>query len=175
MSQADELSKLLELKDRGAITQAEYNAMKRKVLNGGAKSSRFVTIVAGVVAFMILAGLGLKAYESFSGQGRLACDDTDVLTTAAEVSNRVVRGLAAELAFLNPGGGAEDSIIRSISGTKTHFVDQSDGFIVCTGDSHTNAGVKEIGYTVRWIDKSAGKYEVQLESPSDIRQRYSAK
>lgn len=69
MGQADEIERLAGLRDRGVLSEKEFNRAKAKILNGGrAPPSRFMTAVAALVAIMIMAGFLSKFWSSYQAE-----------------------------------------------------------------------------------------------------------
>lgn len=104
MSIADELQKLQELRDEGALTDAEFARAKAKLLEGGAGTETHVTFdpgltraaerytntssaisVVGIIVFVVVAGVILFGACSVMtrGDGRFGdmCDEPNISCT----------------------------------------------------------------------------------------------
>ena len=172
MGLAEELSRLAELKDKGVLTQKEFDRKKKQLLNGGKSgSSKFMTAVAGLVAFMIIGGVALRAVEHF-GQKELACDAPEVQQVVLNAVNQEIDGIRSNFGLLGshmvpPGTQAHDmSEIIQI------HRDEKTGFIACAATTRIGQEQGDVGYTVSWIDRVGGEFWVKLVHHKELGDRY---
>ena len=172
MGLAEELSRLAELKDKGVLTQKEFDRKKKQLLNGGrGGSSRFMTFVAGVILVMIFAGFAVKVYERV-GQKELACDDPEVQQVVLNAVNQEINGIRSNFGLLGshmvpPGTQAHD-----MSEVVEIHRDEKTGFIACAATARIGQEQGDVGYTVSWIDRVGGEFWVQLVHHKELGDRY---
>lgn len=169
MGLAEELSRLAELKDKGVLTQKEFDRKKKQLLNGGRRSSRFVTVVAGFVAFMAIAGFVAKMIEaapevSLPGAGS-ACEIPEVQDT---VLNHITEGNKAAYAEK-----IHDQVTaKSLTDISQVYVNSDTGFTACVSKVVYSGHRGEIGYTVTWVDRTRGEFVLEFSSMNDVLARY---
>lgn len=74
MSQADELEKLSQLKERGVLTEEEFKAKKAEVLTGGIKVKKSRRLLWAMPLIIIGAAGLLNAANDLAGHSKLQCD-----------------------------------------------------------------------------------------------------
>lgn len=75
MSQADELEKLSQLKEKGVLTEEEFNAKKTEILTpSGAKVKKSRRLLWAIPLIIIGAAGLLNAAGDLAGQPKLQCD-----------------------------------------------------------------------------------------------------
>lgn len=171
MGVAEELSRLVELRDRGVLTQKEFDRKKKQILNGGRPgASRLMTWVAGLVAFMILAGFAVKLFEPFAGT-ELGCDTPEVQEKVVTLINQQSASVFSQLGY---GGLAAAMQIHGVGKTHELYRDPKSGFLACLGRTQHARGEGDIGYTVSWQDRSRGEFWVEIANSEVLRARYAA-
>lgn len=170
MGVAEELSRLVELRDRGVLTQKEFDRKKKQILNGGRGASRFMTWVAGLVAFMILAGVAVKLFERFAST-ELACDTPEVQEKVLALINQQSASLFSQLGY---GGLAPAMQIHGIGKTQELYRDPKSGFLACLGRTQHARGEGDIGYTLSWRDRARGEFWVEIANSDVLRARYAS-
>lgn len=75
MSQADELEKLSQLKEKGVLTEEEFNAKKAEILTtGGTKVKKSRRLLWAIPLIIIGAASLLNATGDLAGHSKLQCD-----------------------------------------------------------------------------------------------------
>lgn len=169
MGLAEELSRLAELKDKGVLTQKEFDRKKKQLLNGGRRSSKFVTIVAGFVAFMAIAGLAAKMFEvapdiALPGAGS-ACE-------IAEVQNSVLEYLTVENKSRYAAKIHDQVTAKSLADISEVYVNSGTGFTACVAKVVYSGHQSDIGYTVTWVDRARGEFAFEISSMSSVLAEY---
>lgn len=173
MNLAEELSRLADLRDKGVLTQKEFDRKKKQLLNGGRRSSRFVTIVAGFVAFMAIAGFASKMLEAAPDVvpdiavpgGGSACEIPDVQTA---VLNHLTAGNEAAYAEK-----IHDQVTaRSLTDISEVYVNSGTGFTACVAKVQYSGHQSTTGYTVTWVDRTRGEFVVEFSRMDAILAEY---
>lgn len=169
MGVVEELSRLVELRDRGVLTQKEFDRKKKQILNGGRGPSRFMTWVAGLVAFMILAGGAVKLFERFTGT-EFACDTSEVQEKVVALVNQQSASVFSQFGY---GGLAPAMQIHGIGKSQELYRDPKSGFLACLGRTQHPRGEGDIGYTVSWRNRARGEFWVEIANSDVLRSRYA--
>lgn len=173
MGLAEELSRLAELKDKGVLTQKEFDRKKKQLLNGGRRSSKFVTIVAGFVAFMAIAGFASKMLESppdvvpdiaVPGGGS-ACE-------IPEVQSSVLEYLTVDNKSRYAAKIHDQVTAKSLADISEVYVNSGTGFTACVAKVVYSGHQSDIGYTVTWVDRARGEFAFEISSMSAVLAQY---
>jgi hypothetical protein len=178
MGVAEELSRLAELRDRGVLTQKEFDQKKRQLLKGGkAGPTRLMQFAAGLVAIVILGSFaytGLQKWLSKPDENELACDSPEIIETATNVLNRHVTNLKNQFGIF--GELALPGIqFHGIDDAEELYRDKQSGFIACLATARGTKGEGQIAYTVTWHDRAIGKFWVELANPAQMQKKYSGR
>lgn len=173
MNLAEELSRLAELRDKGVLTQKEFDRKKKQLLNGGRRSSRFVTIVAGFVAFMAIAGFASKMLESAPDVvpdialpgGGSACE-------IPEVQNSVLEYLTANNKARFAAKIHDQVTPRSLTDISQVYVNSGTGFTACVAKVQYSGHEATLGYTVTWVDRARGEFSLEFSSMNAVLAEY---
>lgn len=178
MGVAEELGRLVELRDKGVLTEREFAQKKKQILKGNSPWWRtalmwVIGIWAGVCLLSILVAIFVPAIRNWmAADNGLSCDSPEVKETATNVLNQQVTnlknqfGVFGELAM--PG-----TQFHGIGDTEELYRDKDSGFIACLGTVRGTKGEDQIAYTVSWQDRAIGKFWVELANPAQLRKQYS--
>lgn len=173
MNLAEELSRLAELRDKGVLTQKEFDSKKRQLLNGGRTPSRFIIMLAGVVALVAIAGvasnmldIGTEIVPEIAVQGGVsACEIQDVQTA---VLNHLTAGNKAFYAQK-----IHDQVTaRSLIDISEVYVNNGTGFTACVAKVQYLGHQGTTGYTVTWVDRTRGEFVVEFSRMDAILAEY---
>lgn len=173
MNLAEELSRLADLRDKGVLTQKEFDRKKKQLLIGGRRSSRFVTIVAGFVAFMAIAGFASKMFEAAPDVapgitvpgGGSACEIPEVQSSVLEylTENNKARFAAKIHDQVTP---------RSLADISEIYVNSGSGFTACVAKVLYSGHEATLGYTVTWVDRARGEFSLEFSSMNAVLAEY---
>jgi hypothetical protein len=173
MGLAEELSRLAELKDRGVLTQKEFDRKKKQLLNGGrGGSSKFMMFVASVVLFMIFAGIAVRVYEHLETPG-LACDTPEIQEKVVAVVNMQVDEARNRLGVLGPHLIPAGTQIHGLSDARQLYRDEESGFVACVAQTRNEKGEGKVGYTVFWKDSVNGEYALEVANADELAAQYA--
>lgn len=169
MGLAEELSRLAELKDKGVLTQKEFDRKKKQLLNGGRRSSRFVTFMAGFIAFMVIVGFVAKMIEA-APEVPLA-----VRGSACEIPE-VQRSVLDYLTVDNKSRYAakihDQVTAKSLADISEIYVNSGTSFTACVAKVAYSGHQSDIGYTVTWVDRARGEFAFEISSMSAVLAEY---
>lgn len=173
MGLAEELSRLAELKDKGVLTQKEFDRKKKQLLNGGrGGSSRFMTFVAAVVLFMIFAGIAVRVYEHLGATG-LACDAPEIQEDVVGIINRQVADARQRLGVFGKHLIPTGTQVHGLSDPTQLYRDSESGFIACIANTRNDKGTGRVGYTVSWEDSQNGEYYLEVANADELAAQYA--
>lgn len=170
MGVAEELSRLAELRDRGVLTQKEFDRKKKVLLNGGKSGpSRLMTFAAGLVVVVILGSFAAKMIEAapdvaLPGAGS-ACE-------IAEVQNLVLEHLTAGNKAFYAQKIHDQVTARSLIDISEVYVNSGTGFTACVAKVQYSGHQGTTGYTVTWVDRARGEFVVEFSRMNAILAEY---
>lgn len=169
--QIDQLAKLSDLKNSGAITEEEFTEQKRKLLQGESAPAPKKTVLPlrspKTWAIVIVAAIGYQAikYGMAEADKLPTCQSDQAKNMVVELINKQIREnpLAAMVA-----GGA-----RAISISSTKELHSDPAIRACEGVVKRNNGEGEIGYTIEMGNKEKGEFWVHIHGVDDVRAMYA--
>jgi hypothetical protein len=171
--QLKDLEKLVELKDRGALSEAEFEAQKKALL--GAKPGKrwgFWRIAkwggVGFIGFVFIGGLLNMAEKA--GQTP-TCDSSAAQQRAVTALNAQSAGA---FALMGIGGASAAFRVHGLQDIKQLHYDAESGFRACVASTRLDTGKGVAGYTVEWVDREHGISNVAVADPSILEARYGA-
>jgi len=179
MSLAEELSRLAELRDRGVLTPKEFDQRKRKLLRG--KRPWWMTallliigLFCAICVLAILTAIFVPVFRNSVAANELACDSPEVQQTALNAVNQQINGLRSNFGILGPHLVPPGTQAHAMSGITELHRDKQTGFIACVATAKLGDDEGDIGYTVSWINQSAGEFWVELVHHKDLGDRYGS-
>lgn len=170
MGVAEELSRLAELRDKGVLTQKEFDRKKKVLLNGGKSGpSRLMTFAAGLVVVVILGSFAARMIEAapdaaLPGAGS-ACE-------IAEVQNSVLEYLTVDNKSRYAAKIHDQVTPRSLADISEIYVNGDTGFTACVAKVVYSGHQGDIGYTVTWVDRDRGEFAFEISSMSAVLAEY---
>lgn len=173
--QLKDLEKLAELKDRGVLSDAEFEAQKRALLGSAAGNRQWTVgrvikwMVAAVVLIPVVAFIGsifsgVKEAHKAAG-GPPVCEDAQVQQKVIAMANLNAAAAAARL-----GLGVPE--IRGLLEIQQLHFDEAAGDRLCVAKTKVSGGTGVVGYSVVWQDKENRLSNVQIENYSDLISKY---
>lgn len=171
-SNAEELEKLAELKERGVLTEAEFAKQKKSLLSAGKKPWTAWRIIKTVVLGWILVCILAVGWGSLVGEASAAstCDKADVKQKVVEIVNGQISGFVE---FFGPAGGLPR--VLGLESATELFGAPKSGYFACMAETKTETGKGAIGYTVEWGDKANGLMVVRLADLNILLSKYRPK
>ena len=165
MSDADELAKLAELRDKGIISKREFNRKKTAILQGKSgtrglwwKLPLRVTLTVVVIGILIIGG-GRLIFEinEERAEGGLASVDTPTCDSGQaqkDVAAAVADNVASHLINLK---------LLDIKNTKQLSYDPSTHERLCSATAYFNSGEKPLSFRFFNLDPQKGAYLVEVK------------
>lgn len=172
--EVEKIARLNQLKESGALTEDEFEAQKKKLLQQHLDAATqpkkkstlslrspwtWVFIVAGAVVYQAVK------YGVNEAGGLPTCQSEQVSNTVVELINKQIR----ENPLLTKALGSTRAI--SISSAKELHSDQA--IRACEGVVKRNDGDGMIGYTIEMGDKEKGEFWVRIHGVEEIRAMYA--
>ncbi|MGZ9712998.1 SHOCT domain-containing protein [Glaciimonas sp. GNP009] len=166
MSTSDELEKLADLKNRGIVTEAEFEVQKKSLLSNNSPKKRRWPIWNWMLAFALVT-----IYLGYQYGGSVltpACDSSDAKKKVVEILNKQVGAL-----FSLVGANGLAPKVLGLDGAKALSYDQESGFRACLANTRIDGAGGSTGYTIEWSDKQKGEYQIQIVSAEALIAQYS--
>lgn len=174
MSDAEEIRRFAELRDKGLITTAEYSKQKQRILKG--KRPWWRTALLSVLAAAGLVMLLSVAVAIFAPVLRkslavgVACDTPEVKQKVFEIG---VDGLKMlERAAVLTGRPVPSEKLVALGDTTEIYRDDEVGLIVCLGVTQTSIGEGQVGYRLTDVNQETGQFMVEVMNPVELKQLY---
>lgn len=166
-----DLEKLVELKGRGALSEAEFEAQKKALLGGGPKKRgvfwRFAKWGAlGIIGVVITGGVLSVAMDA--GQTP-TCESAAVQQRVTSLLN--VQTVGA-FGMMGIGGAAPAFRVHGIKDAKQLHHDAESGYRACVAATRLDNGNGVTGYTIEWVDKKSGLSNVALADAIVLTAKY---
>ena len=154
MSDADELAKLAELRDKGVISKREFDKKKRDILRGKRSTRggwwRLTLLVIVIGAVIVWIAVDENSPENQASLDTPACGSDEAKKAVAEA---LANNVASRLVNIK---------LLDLKNTKQVSYNASTHERVCSAEAYLNSGQEELSFKFFDLDPKKGSYLAHL-------------